>query len=118
MRNGFISKTAERLWTQYRIVCEPDCACRGPLLRLRTSKMLEAEMFRLAVAGDVDGMLAKGMERVRYHSTDALRVRFRLRQQLLEQARNMGITLEGLKLYEIACALIRPNSAEALAFEK
>ena len=118
VRNGSIEKHKQRLWDQYRIKCAPLCACNGPLMRLRTSKKLEMEMFRLAMEGDVEGMINKGMERVWFHSGDALRVRFRVRQQLLAQAENMGIILDGMKLYEIASALTRPNSEEALAFKK
>ena len=114
--NGSIGKHKERLWEQYRIVCERGCACNGPLTKLRASKRLETQMFRMAMANDVEGMLAKGMERVRLHSDDALRVRFRVRQQLLAQAGSMGIILEGLKLYEIARALTRPDSEEAGTF--
>ena len=118
VRNGSIKKHQERLLDQYGIKCSPLCACNGPLKRLRDSKKLETEMFRMALDGELEGVLSKGMERVRFHATDALRVRFRLRQQLLAQAEGMGITLDGLKLYELASALTRPDSAEALEFKK
>ena len=116
--NGSLDKHRLRLVDQYGIVCPEDCECFGPLTKLRASKALETEMFRLVVAGDVNAALEKGTERIRLHATDALRVRFRLRLQLVEQFAQMGLTIEGLALFEIAKALTRPGSEEALSFQK
>jgi len=102
---------ASNLLDQYGIACPPDCACKGgAALELRTrSNELEAEMTRLI--GDEEALLRVGMERVRLHHGSPLRVRFRVRLQLLNCAAAMGIRLEGLKLYEIASALTRPDDA-------
>jgi len=102
---------ASNLAEQYGIICPADCACKGgAALELRTrSNELEAEMARLI--GDEEALLRVGMERVRLHRGSPLRVRFRVRLQLLNCAAAMGIRLEGLKLYEIASALTRPDDA-------
>jgi hypothetical protein len=101
---------SSNLADQYGIVCSEDCACKGgrALDTKNRSNELEAEMKRLI--GD-EAMIGVGMERVRFHRGSPLRVRFRVRLQLLNSAAAMGIKLEGLKLYEIASALTRPDDA-------
>ena len=62
-------------------------------------------------------MVRRGMDRVRFHSNASLRVRFRVRLQVLRQAEAMGVSLRGLKLDELARSLTRPGSADARRFE-
>jgi len=51
VRNKALEQHAARLREQYEIVCGDDCACKsGPkIVKLRTSKLLEAEMMRHAL---------------------------------------------------------------------
>jgi hypothetical protein len=101
---------ALNLADQYGIVCSAECACKGgaALDIKRRSVELEAEMIRLI---GKEELIEVGMERVRFHRDSPLRMRFRVRLQLLSCALAMGVRLEGLKLYEIASALTRPDDA-------
>ena len=105
---------------QYGIICPDGCACKdsSQLARVQESNKLE-ETFKDAVLSvqtteEADKAIAEiGFKWVVYHNTFPVRVRFGVRLTLYNTARQFGIDLKGLKIYELACALTYPGSHDA-----
>ena len=108
---------------QYGIRCPENCACKNPmhLEKVRRSNEMEME-FQTAVseaqtiAAVEKAISDKGLRWVIYHNSFPACIRFGVRLTVYNTAKQFGIELKGLWIYEHACTLTYPGSREAEAY--